>query len=105
MGHTQETIAQIISKDFNLTKLTGQQIIQRIMDIIADDIVYTGRIELRGLGTFSVSKRKAQNINHPSTGNPIHIPQKKILNFRSSIAIKRRLNPPKPKKTRKKRKS
>jgi len=52
-------------------------------------------MELNGIGTLSVSKRPGQTINHPETGQPITVPGKKILTFRSSTVIRRRLNPPK----------
>jgi len=95
MGHTQNALANIISKEFKLPVRTGREILQKVLDIVADDIVYTGRMELNGIGTFSISKRPSETINHLHTGQPITIPGKKILTFRSSKTIRRRLNPPK----------
>ena len=101
MGHTEKTIADTISKELGLPERTGRQFLQRVIDIISDDIVFTGRSELRGLGSFTVKTRAATNTTHPVTGKPVNIPEKKILYFRSSFAIRRRLNPPKPVTTRK----
>ena len=98
MGHTQKTIADKISKELGLPQRTGRKFLQRIIDIMADDIVFTGRSEIRGLGTFTVTEKPPVNTTHPATGNPITVPQKKILRYHSSIAIRRRLNPPKQKK-------
>ena len=96
MGHTQKTIADKISKELGLPQRTGQKFLQRVIDIIADDIVFTGRSEIRGLGTFNVTEKPPVQTTHPATGNPITISQKKILHFRTSLQIRRRLNPSKP---------
>ena len=96
MGHTQKTIADKISKELGLPQRTGQKFLQRVIDIIADDIVFTGRSEIRGLGTFNVTEKPPVQTTHPETGNPITISQKKILHFRTSSQIRRRLNPSKP---------
>jgi integration host factor subunit beta len=96
MGHTQKTIADIISKELGLPQRTGRKFLQRVIDIIADDIVFTGRSEIRGLGTFNITEKPPVQTTHPETGNPVTISQKKILHFRTSSQIRRRLNPSKP---------
>ena len=57
MGRTQKVIADTISKELELPQRVGRRFLQRVLDLVADDIVYTRRIELRGLGTFSVTIR------------------------------------------------
>jgi nucleoid DNA-binding protein len=96
MGHTQNMLADTISKELGLEKPIGRKFLQKVLETISDDIVYTGRMELNGIGTFMVIQRHSQTINHPETGQPINVPKKKILTFRSSTVIRRRLNPPKP---------
>ncbi len=102
MGHTQNVLADKISKELGLSKQTGRKFLQKVLKTVSDDIVYTGHMELNGIGTFSITERSSQTINHPETGQPINVPPKKILTFRSSTVIRRRLNPPKPKKIKKK---
>lgn len=93
MGHTKRTIADIVSKELGLPLRLGRKFLDRAFDIIIDDIVYTSRIELRGLGSFTVTTVPPHNITHPITGNPIYIPKKKIVRFKTSITLRRRLNP------------
>jgi nucleoid DNA-binding protein len=53
--------------------------------------------KLRGLGSYHSQKPDPPLPQHtPTTGNPVHIPEKKILHFRTSLQIRRRLNPSKP---------
>lgn len=95
MGHTQNALADKIAKELDLPRYKGRAFLDRILETIADDIVYTGRMELKGIGTFSVNERPAQTISHPATGQAIEVPEKKILRFRGSKAIRQRLNPDK----------
>jgi nucleoid DNA-binding protein len=92
MGRTQKVIADIIAKELELPQKTGRVFVQRVIDLISDDIVYTGRIELRGLGSFEVIKKPPQIIHHPSTGKPISIPAHKVVDYRASSVLKKRLN-------------
>lgn len=96
MGHTEKMIADTISKELDLPQRTGRKFLQRVIDIISDDIVFTGSSKLRGLGSFTIKTRSVTDTTHPSTGNPVHIPEKKVLHFKTSLQIRRRLNPPKP---------
>ncbi len=89
-------IADIISKELGLPQRTGRQFMQRVIDMLSDDIVFTGSSKLRGLGSFAVKTRAATTTTHPTTGNPVHIPEKKVLHFKTSLQIRRRLNPSKP---------
>lgn len=96
MGHTQKMIADIISKELGLPQRTGRQFMQKVIDMLSDDIVFTGSSKLRGLGSFAVKTRSATTTTHPTTGTPLHIPEKKVLHFKTSLQIRRRLNPSKP---------
>jgi nucleoid DNA-binding protein len=93
MGRTQKVLADTVSRELDLPERTGRLFLRRILDLVADDLVYTGRVELRGLGILVVTNAPARKAVHPSTGKPITIPKKKVLKFRSSLAIRKRLNP------------
>lgn len=94
MGRTQKRIADIVSRELGIPIRQGRQFLTRVVDLMADDIVYTGRLELRGVGTFTVRDRKPRKGTHPGTGKPIQIPAKKVVRFRTSVQIDRRLNRP-----------
>ena len=92
MGHTQNAMSDKISKEVGISRQKGREFLRKVLQMISDDIIYTGRIELKGIGV-EVDKNPPQTITHPETGEIIHIPEKKILRFRSSKTIKNRLNP------------
>jgi len=93
MGRSQDILSDTISKELNLTVRTGRAFFKRLLELIREDIIFTGKADLRGLGSFTVIKRKPVNTTHPITGNPITIPEKKIVKFKTSKKIKILLNP------------
>lgn len=71
-----------------------QRKIEKAVDAILDQIVSDGeRVELRGFGSFSVKVREGRVGRNPKTGATIHVPEKKVLAFRQSREIRKRLNP------------
>jgi nucleoid DNA-binding protein len=97
MGRTEKQLADTLSKELKLTIATGRTFVQRLLELVREDLVQTGRSELRGLGTFAVQVRPARDSYHPKTGKPVHIPACKAVRYRTSKEIKNLLNrPPTP---------
>lgn len=93
MGRTKKVLADTISEELDLPLAIGRQFIQRVLDLISDDIVYTGRVELREFGTFITAWMPAHTTTHPATGKPVTIPKRKLVRFRASEQLKGRINP------------
>lgn len=93
MGRTEKELADAIADEVNISERAGREFTQKLLEAIVDDLVTTGRVELRGLGTFALSTRKARKSIHPKTGKHIKIPASRFVRFRSSVVIRRRLNP------------
>lgn len=92
MGRNQHVLADTISAELEIPLRKGRKFLQRLLDLVADDLVYTARSELRGLGTFQAHIRPGRIIKHPKTGEPIQVPPKKTIRFRTSRALLQRLN-------------
>jgi DNA-binding protein HU-beta len=92
MGRTQTVLADTVSKELKVPLKFGRAFIDRFLNLVADDIVYTGEVKLRGLGTFHVTTRAPLSTTHPTTGKPVHIPRKKVVKLRTSLTIRKRLN-------------
>lgn len=104
MGRTQKQLADKISDELGLTIRLGRTFVQRFVELVREDLVLTGRSELRGLGTFAVYVRPARETTHPTTGQPVEIPERRSVRYRTSKDLKDALNPPPPKKPKKRRK-
>ena len=98
MGRTMKQLADAVSKEINLPERAGRRFVRRFLEVLADDLVETGRVDLRGFGSFSLSTRKARSATHPKTHKKLKIRATRFVKFRTALAIRHRLNP-KPVKT------
>lgn len=98
MGRTQKQLADQISKEMKLTIREGRHFVQRLLELVQEDLVETGRSELRGLGTFAVYTRPPRETTHPVTGEPVQIRERRSVRYRTSKELKELVNQP-PKRT------
>ncbi|MEI2652865.1 MAG: HU family DNA-binding protein [Microthrixaceae bacterium] len=91
MGRNQRQLADQISRELRIPVRKGQRFLQRLLELVADDLVETRRVELRGLGTFAVHHRPEKTTIHPKTHKPIKISASDTVEYRSSAALRRRL--------------
>lgn len=101
MGRTQRQLAETVAAELGISGRKGVLFLQRVLELVAEDLVETERVELRGLGTFQVHIRPKRKTTHPVTGKPVVIPERKGVRYRSSASLRRALNPPKPVRARK----
>lgn len=90
---TRSELILTLSKRF--PQLTHSDIVlsvQIILDGMGDHLTNSGRIELRGFGSFVVSNRAARMSRNPRTGEKVNVPAKNVPHFKPSIDLKRRVN-------------
>ena len=70
--------------------------LEKFTDIILKEIKKTlrrgERVELRGFGVFSTKIQKARISRNPKTGEKVHTPKKKTINFKMSKDLFKKLN-------------
>lgn len=60
----------------------AEQAVKAVFDAL-DTLTRTRPVQVRGFGTFQRKYRKARTGRDPRTGEPIPIPAKEVLTFRS----------------------
>lgn len=85
-------LADQISQKLGIPLRTGRVFVQELLEGISDDLKGTGRVEIRGLGTFNVYRRPERRTKHPKTGEPVVIPSSLSVRYRTSARLHRRLN-------------
>ena len=70
--------------------------LDKFTDIILKEIKRTlrkgERVELRGFGVFSTKTQKARISRNPKTGEKVNTPEKKIIHFKMSKDLFKKLN-------------
>jgi DNA-binding protein HU-beta len=71
-----------------LTKTAAQLILEDVVNVINEGVRKDGRINISGLGTFSVAKRAARTGYNPQTKTKIKIKSSKVAKFKPAPALK-----------------
>ena len=88
---TKKEIARSIAEKLNLTHLQTKDIVQNVLDSLAETLVTEGRVELRNFGVFEVRKRKARKARNPRTGEAVRVKEKNVVIFKSGKALENAL--------------
>ena len=80
---TKSDLIVRIAKGTGFRQQDVRLVVQMVLDSITDVLATEGRIELRDFGVFDVRTRKAHNARNPKTGEPVFVPEKKVVSFRA----------------------
>jgi len=81
-----------LSKKENLTEKDAMKVINLIFDGFTDALKKGGRIEIRGLGSFSVRKYDAYKGRNPKTGKIVEVKPKRLPFFKVGRELKKRVD-------------
>ena len=87
-----ELVLKIAEKNPHLYQRDVENIVNAILDTIADALAHGDRVELRGFGAFSVKKREARTGRNPRTGETVPVSEKVIPVFKTGKEMRQRLN-------------
>ena len=93
MGRTRRQLARELSEELGIPEALALRILRRLFEKLATDLVESGRIELRGFGTFTAVRRPAQTLRSPKTGQPVEVPEYRSVMFRAGASLRDRLGP------------
>lgn len=85
-------IADHIADAVGITKKQAGEAFEACFDAIVDFLVEGERVQIPGVGSFSVTERAARSGRNPATGATIRIPASKNCKFKPSKDLKDALN-------------
>ena len=92
-----ELVLKIAEQNPHLYQRDVENIVNAILDTIADALARGDRVELRGFGAFSVKTRDARTGRNPRTGATVPVSEKVIPVFKTGKEMRMRLNEGTPK--------
>jgi len=91
---TKSDLVVRISRETGFRQQDVRETVQRTLDGIIDGLVADGRIELRDFGVFAVRTRRARTARNPKTGEPVFVPEKKVVSFRAGKKMLEKVSAP-----------
>ena len=88
-----ELILKIAEQNPHLYEQDAADIVNAILDTVADALAQGDRVELRGFGVFTAKRRSARPGRNPRSGAVVSVSEKVVPTFKMSREMLRRLNP------------
>ena len=108
-----DLVEELAARFAQLTQRDAEHAVKTIQDAVSDALVQgqrieirgfgsfsvsrrPARIEIRGFGSFSVSRRPARIGRNPRSGESVHIPEKRVPHFKPGKALREAVDFPTP---------
>ncbi len=85
-------IVDAVAEGAGISKQKAGEAVQSVIDSISGHLQNGDRVQIPGLGTFSVSQRGARMGRNPKTGEAIEIKASNGVRFKVSAPLKKALN-------------
>jgi len=92
MSSRKSKIIDSIAKKMELSTKEAAVAVNCILDAITDELKESGRVEVRGFGSFSVHHHSPRKAHNPKTGDSVHIAAKRTPHFKPGVSLKKAIN-------------
>lgn len=83
-----ELVEELAAQFSQLTHRDAEYAVKTILDAMSDALVRGHRIEIRGFGSFSISRRPPRTGRNPRSGESVDIPEKRMPHFKPGKALR-----------------
>ena len=88
---TKKDIIIKVADDTGMKQIDAKKVVQKTLDYIIASLAKGERVELRNFGIFKVKSRKGRMGRNPRTGENVPIPEKKVVNFKPGLVMKKKV--------------
>ena len=89
---TRAELSEAIYKEVGLSRNESADLLESVLDIIADTLVSGENVKLPSFGSFSIRSKGERIGRNPKTGEEVPILPRKVLMFRPSQSMKAQIN-------------
>ena len=83
-----DLVEELASRFSQLTHRDAEFAVKAILDAMSEALVRGHRIEIRGFGSFSISRRSPRLGRNPRSGESVQIPEKRVPHFKPGKAMR-----------------
>ena len=85
-------LSAAVAEKAEISKKDAEKAVKAFTDVVSEELVNGGKIQLVGFGTFEVSERPAREGRNPRTGETMTIAATKTPKFKVGKALKDMVN-------------
>lgn len=89
---TRAQLAEAVYQEVGLSRSESADLVDAILDEIADSLLREGTVKVSSFGTFAVRQKGHRIGRNPKTGQEVPILPRRVLVFRASQVLKERIN-------------
>ncbi|MEO7241991.1 MAG: integration host factor subunit beta [Variovorax sp.] len=83
-----DLVEELAARFAQLTHRDADHAVKTILDAMSDALVRGHRIEIRGFGSFSMSRRPPRIGRNPRSGERVQVPEKRVPHFKPGKALR-----------------
>lgn len=83
MATTKRELTNRIAERLGIKQETAKAVIQAFFAEMIRELAEGRRLEFRDFGIFDVMTKKPRIARNPRTGDPVHIPEKRVVHFKA----------------------
>jgi integration host factor subunit beta len=87
-----ELMAKMAKKQPHLLQKDVELAVNSVIELLTSTLASGERIEIRGFGGFSVSRRQARIGRNPKTGDSVEVPSRHMLHFKPGLDLREKVN-------------
>jgi len=85
---TKNELARELADEFELPRRQIIELVEALLDRITAVLKSGDKVQLTPFGQFKIRDRAARMARNPQTGEPVHVPAKRVLKFIAGRALK-----------------
>jgi len=88
MATRSDLVVELATQFEQLTQRDAELAVKTILDSMTEALSKGHRIEIRGFGSFSITRRPPRLGRNPRTGEPVQVPEKRVPHFKPGKALR-----------------
>ena len=93
---TRADLTEVVHRDIGLSRTESADMVNTVLDLVADALVEGHSVKLSSFGTFMVRSKRERMGRNPKTGEEVPITPRRVLVFRPSQIMKNIINGEEP---------
>jgi integration host factor subunit alpha len=89
---TRADLTETLHRDIGLSRTESAEMVNSVLDLIADELVQGNTVKLSSFGTFMLRDKRQRMGRNPKTGQEVPITPRRVLVFRPSQVMKNIVN-------------